>query len=216
MRPYRLQEVRLSLVRSARPPLTISEPADVARAFGHLASEVRESFYALFCNAANEVICVDHVSTGNTGTTAADPAEIIRTALLSGARGIAIVHNHPSGSPTPSPDDYHVTRAVAQAAALFHLQLLDHVIIGKRGSFYSFRQAGTLPHEAQPHPADPPARPDQATHPPLPDDDPAGAPRQLSLRISQSRTRPRPSPLQSLPRRGSRPCPSHTSTPKRT
>jgi DNA repair protein RadC len=166
MEPYRLQEVRLSLVRSEEPTLTIRNSRDVAQVFQHLASDVRESLYAMVLNGANQAICVDHLSTGSAGETIADPAEIIRTALLVAGRAIVLIHNHPSGVPTPSAHDRRITQAVADAAALFQLRLLDHVIIGARGRHYSFADQGVLPAPRRGSPGTPPDSVKGATEPP--------------------------------------------------
>ncbi len=148
VRAFRLQEVKLKLLRSGRPPFTARCAGDVARALRHLTSEVRESLVVLCLNAVNEVICLDRVSTGGVGSTTVDPAEIIRTALLVAARALIVCHNHPSGSIEPSADDREVTQRVGDAAALFHLALLDHVIVGTEGRYYSFAEAGCLPKAA--------------------------------------------------------------------
>jgi hypothetical protein len=150
MQPCRLQEVKLSLQRSRQPTFAARSSADVARAMRHLADEVRESLVALFLSAANQVICVDRISTGGLSSTTVEPAEIIRTALLVGARATILCHNHPSGSVDPSPDDHQVTQRVADAAALFDIQLLDHVIIGAHGKHYSFLDAQSLPKSRRP------------------------------------------------------------------
>ncbi len=145
MQPCRLQEVKLSLRRSRQPTFSARGSSDVARAMRHLADEVRESLVAIFLNAVNQVIGVDRISTGGLTSTTVEPAEIIRTALLLGCSGIVLCHNHPSGSISPSPEDHRVTQQVADAAALFNLRLLDHVIIGAYGKYYSFRDAQCLP-----------------------------------------------------------------------
>ena len=144
MKPYRLQEVRLSLVRSNHPTFQVGKPADIARAFAHLSKRVREEFYAVFLDAANTVICVDRVSTGSIGKSLAEPAEVLRTALLVGTRAIILVHNHPSGSTTPSPDDRRITAAIAKAAKLFEIRVFDHIIIGHHGAYFSFADAGLM------------------------------------------------------------------------
>ncbi len=150
-----LQQVRFSLVRSARPEFTVRTPADVAEAFQDLTSDPRESFYALYLNGQNEVICFDRISTGNSRETITDPAEIIRTALLCAARSLVFVHNHPSGNPCPSQADQQVTQQISQAAALFHLTVIDHVIIGSERRYYSFLDRGLLPKPAIQAPATP-------------------------------------------------------------
>lgn len=145
LQPYRLQEVRLRLVRSRQRPFRTTNAQEVFLAFRHLANDVRESFWAAFLNASNEVICLERTSTGTIGSSPVNPAEVIRTALLVGGRAIILVHNHPSGSPEPSTDDRRATEAMVKAARLFDLTVLDHVIIGTSGRYYSFADEGILP-----------------------------------------------------------------------
>jgi len=68
----------------------------------------------------------------------------MKSAILLGAAAIVLSHNHPSGDPTPSPDDIRMTERMSKAADILGIRLLDHVIIGELGSF-SFRDAGRLP-----------------------------------------------------------------------
>ena len=155
MTPYRVQEIKLSFVRSQRPTFQIHKSEDVAKAFADLAQCVREEFYAIFLDAANTVICVDHISTGSIGQSLAEPAEVLRTALLVGARAIIVCHNHPSGSTTPSADDRKVTASITEAAKLFDIRVFDHIIIGRQGAYYSFADAGLLPLPTEQQPATP-------------------------------------------------------------
>ena len=145
MKPYRLQEVRLSFVRSSLPTFEVHKPGDIAHAFAHLSTCVREEFYAIFLDATNTALCVDRLSTGTISKSLAEPAEVLRTALLVGARAIILVHNHPAGSTTPSADDRKVTTAIMDAAKLFDIRVLDHIIIGHRSAYYSFADAGLIP-----------------------------------------------------------------------
>jgi DNA repair protein RadC len=144
-RPYRLQRVKLSLVRSRRAAFQATQPTDVAKAFAHLGREVRESFWTAYLDGANSVICVEQLSVGTIGESHASPAEVVRTALLVGARAVILVHNHPSGHPQPSPQDREVTRRIAEAARIFELTVHDHVIIGTQGRYYSFAEEAILP-----------------------------------------------------------------------
>ena len=145
MKPYRLQEVRLSLVRSDRPTFEVSSPEQVAAAFADLAHEVRESLYAVYLSGSNKILGVEQVSTGSIGQTVAEPAEILRSALLIGCRALLLVHNHISDNPTPSANDRSVTAAVSKTARLFGIDLLDHIIVGHGGTYFSFKQHGLMP-----------------------------------------------------------------------
>ncbi len=89
------------------------------------------------------------VSVGTVNESSAHPREIFRPVITRGAYGFVLVHNHPSGDPSPSRADEAITRRVVEAANLMQLRFLDHVIIGKpspgRLGYYSFREAGLIP-----------------------------------------------------------------------
>src|SRR6266481_1965610 len=88
------------------------------------------------------------ISLGSVNESIAHPREVFRPALLAAAYAIIIVHNHPSGDPTPSSADHSLTRRLAEAAELLQIKLLDHVIIGSPGDgrapYFSFKEAGVL------------------------------------------------------------------------
>ena len=93
-------------------------------------------------------IATVEVSSGTLTETSAHPREIFRPAILHKAYGFAVLHNHPSGDPSPSAADIRFTRRLADAAALMEISLLDHVIIGRPGDgrepYYSFREGGIV------------------------------------------------------------------------
>jgi len=64
--------------------------------------------------------------------------------LTPGTTALLVVHNHPSGDPTPSPDDARLTLRLAQAADILDMPLLDHLIVSDAGRYFSFREAGTF------------------------------------------------------------------------
>src|SRR5438093_13637171 len=88
------------------------------------------------------------ISLGSVNDGIAHPLEVFRPALLAAAYAIIVVHNHPSGDPTPSSADHSLTRRLAEAAELLQIKLLDHVIIGSPGDgrapYFSFKEAGVL------------------------------------------------------------------------
>jgi len=88
------------------------------------------------------------VSVGTINECAVTPREILRSAVASLAYGVVIMHNHPSGNPSPSPADLEITRRTRDGGKTLAIQTLDHIIIGdgKNGNaeFYSFRDAGYL------------------------------------------------------------------------
>ena len=89
------------------------------------------------------------VSSGSVNETTAHPREILRPVVSRNAYGFILIHNHPSGDPSPSRADYRITENVLKAAELMQIKFLDHVIIGRpaagREPFFSFRAAGVIP-----------------------------------------------------------------------
>jgi DNA repair protein RadC len=89
------------------------------------------------------------VSVGTVNDSSAHPREILRPVITRGAYGFILIHNHPSGDPSPSRADEIVTKRMVEAAKLMQVCFLDHVIIGRpspgRAPYYSFREAGLVP-----------------------------------------------------------------------
>lgn len=102
-----------------------------------------EEFWLLPLSQAMRVMQPVRIASGGIDTTVADVRTIMRKLLEVGATNFAIVHNHPSGSVIPSNADKRLTEAVRDAAKLFNIRLVDHVIIGS-GSYYSFADEGLM------------------------------------------------------------------------
>ena len=89
------------------------------------------------------------VSIGTVNECSAHPREILRPVVASGAYGFAMMHNHPSGDPSPSRSDESMTRRIIEASQLLQIRLIDHMIVGRpalgRSEYYSFREAGIVP-----------------------------------------------------------------------
>lgn len=89
------------------------------------------------------------VSTGTVSESSAHPREILRPVIARAAYGFILLHNHPSGDPSPSSADNSVTRRIVEAATLMQIQLIDHVIIGRseggRAPYFSYREGGLIP-----------------------------------------------------------------------
>ena len=92
----------------------------------------REILKILLLDAKNRLIADRIISTGTVTMAPASPREIFREALLAGAVNIILLHNHPSGDPTPSQEDILITKQIADAGELVGITLLDHIIIGDR------------------------------------------------------------------------------------
>jgi DNA repair protein RadC len=89
------------------------------------------------------------ISVGSVTESTAHPREILRPVITRGAYGFVLIHNHPSGDPSPSQADERATHGLVAAAKLMQVRFLDHVIIGRpspgRPAYYSFREAGVVP-----------------------------------------------------------------------
>lgn len=118
--------------------------ADVYRLLrGRLGLLHQEVMIVLLLNNRNEVVSQVTVAKGSNNSCAVEAREVLRPAVQNGSARIVMVHNHPSGDSTPSPNDVALTRRVAEACELIGIPLLDHVVIG-RGSYASLRDLGLL------------------------------------------------------------------------
>ena len=124
--------------------LSISCSRDVYDLFRHrLASSTREQFMVLTLNTRNRILSEDLCALGGINTVHVHPSQVVRQAVLRSAPSIICLHNHPSGDPTPSPEDRHLTERINQAATLMGVRMLDHVIIAGQ-AYYSFSDGGAL------------------------------------------------------------------------
>jgi len=138
-------ELGARLSREERPPVQrIREPEDVARLFRNRLRDLQvEEFHLLALDSQSQVLREVLVTRGLLNSSLVHPREVFRAAIAEAAAGIIVVHNHPSGDPTPSAEDRAVTQQLAAAGRLLDLPLYDHVIIaGDR--FVSFATTGLL------------------------------------------------------------------------
>lgn len=106
---------------------------DVANYFSYMADYKQENFVAAFLNARYEMIKKERISIGGLDKVMISPRDLLRLALKYNAYGVVIIHNHPSGDPTPSDQDRSVTQRLKKAADLMDIKLIDHVVISKNG-----------------------------------------------------------------------------------
>jgi len=108
----------------------------------------QESLRVVLLDTRLRLMRTQAVSLGSLNEAIADPREILRPAVVHNAYGLVLVHNHPSGDPTPSQNDRTMTRGTADACALLRVKLVDHIIVGVPGpgnpGYFSFREAGLL------------------------------------------------------------------------
>lgn len=124
-----------------REPLT--RPAEVARylALRYWARD-QEVMGSLFLDARSRLLGEKELFRGTLDRAIAEPREILKEALLRGAAGVIIFHTHPSGDPSPSPEDLAFTRRMREAGELVGVRLLDHFILGSAGRWVSLKQRG--------------------------------------------------------------------------
>ena len=112
--------------------IKIKNTEDVAKLLmNELSFEKREIAKVIMLNSKNIIIKIIDVSYGGTSYAVLEPKEVLAEAIKTGAPKIILVHNHPSGDPTPSKMDYIATDKIYEAAEIMGIELLDHVIIGK-------------------------------------------------------------------------------------
>lgn len=119
----------------------IHSSQDVANLLtAEMSSLDQEHLRVLLLNTKNEVLAVQEVYIGNVNTSVVRPAEIFRSAVRDNAPSIIVVHNHPSGDPTPSKEDITITREMVSAGELLGIELLDHIIVGTGSRHISLRE----------------------------------------------------------------------------
>ena len=132
-------EISIPPQRAAERP-AINCPDDVfALVGGEMGRLAQEQLRVLLLDTRNTVMAQKVTYVGNVNTSVVRPAEVFRPAILEGAACIIVVHNHPSGDPTPSGADVSITRDLVEAGKLLGIELLDHVVIGN-GDFLSMKE----------------------------------------------------------------------------
>jgi DNA repair protein RadC len=132
---------QLRFIRDAQTVDAINSPSDAANAVMYIGNEPQEVLVVLCLNTRNNITHKEVVYKGSVNASQVRVAEIFRPAIVHRAPAIIVAHNHPSGDPTPSPDDVYVTRAIRDAGQLLDIQVLDHIVIGM-GKFVSMKERG--------------------------------------------------------------------------
>jgi DNA repair protein RadC len=106
----------------------------------------QESFHTILLNTKNELINRVLVTLGLVDASLVHPREVFRAAIQNGASAIVLVHNHPTGDPTPSAEDIRITRQLVEAGRIIDIRVIDHVVIGRHANgkprFTSMRESG--------------------------------------------------------------------------
>jgi DNA repair protein RadC len=112
-------------------------PSQVYETFSFLMQETKEMFITLHLDGKNRIIAMDLVSIGTLNQSLVHPRSIYQTALLSNAAAIILIHQHPTGDPSPSSEDIAITHRLKECGDLMGIKILDHIIIGS-GEYLSF------------------------------------------------------------------------------
>lgn len=118
-------------------------PDDVSNRCRPYTNARKEHFIALHLNTRHVIVREELVSIGSLNASIVHPREVFRTAILECSASLILVHNHPSGDPTPSDDDIQITMRLAEVGELVGIPVVDHVVLGDTG-YYSFRESKLL------------------------------------------------------------------------
>ena len=142
--PFKIEQVSIRLVKDA--PLYSKEPLDnPKKVVEALAKELSEMDREVICivnmNAKSVAINYTIASVGTITNAITCPRELLKSSILSNATGMIMLHNHPSGDPTPSMEDMKLTARIGAAYEIIGIDLLDHIIVaGRTGQYFSFNE----------------------------------------------------------------------------
>ena len=144
----KLEQVAIRMVE--QPPLYSKEPMNnpdaAIRVMNEFLSQMdRELFCIVNLQADLTPINMNIVSVGSLNEALINPREIFKSAILSNAHSMMLIHNHPSGNLTPSTSDIQTTARMQELGELMGISLVDHIITGRNGNYYSFRDKGEFP-----------------------------------------------------------------------
>jgi DNA repair protein RadC len=140
---YETLIVREEIVDYLKTGNRYTAPSQVYETFSFLMKETKEIFLTLHLDGKNRVVCMDLVSIGSLNQSIVHPREVFKTACLSNAAAIILVHQHPTGDPSPSSEDIAITRRLKEAGDIMGIKILDHIIVGN-GEYMSFVERGLL------------------------------------------------------------------------
>jgi DNA repair protein RadC len=145
-----ISSLRLGAVvlREERQRRTLEDPLAIAEFCSEMRFLSHESLRVVLLNTKQQLIKIATVSQGSVNESIAHPREIFKPVIVHSAYSFVMVHNHPSGDPSPSDADLRLTRRINDASRILQINLLDHVIIGApaagRSSYFSFKEAGVI------------------------------------------------------------------------
>lgn len=136
--------VRRLMRKEARNIKTVHGPEDAAHfAMPYFHWESKEHFAVMMLNTKNHIIGMKDVSVGSLSASIVHPREVFEAAILHHSAAIILLHNHPSGDPTPSREDIQVTERLVKVGKVMDIPVLDHIVLGD-GQFISMKEKGML------------------------------------------------------------------------
>ena len=128
------------------PAVALNNPRNAAAVLAPLVADQAVEVFGVACLSTKHRLLTWHVLSRGTrdSTPVSLPDVFLPACLTPGATGVMVVHNHPSGDPTPSPDDARLTLRLCAAADVLDIALLDHLIVGDDGRYFSFHEAGQI------------------------------------------------------------------------
>jgi len=133
---------RLSVSKNLKKQ--VMTPSDIANLFMPRMRDLKKEFLkGVFLDSKCSIIKYETISVGGLNTNIIHPGEVFKTAILEDAVAVVLVHNHPSGDPTPSSDDVKLTVKLKKLGKLIGIELLDHIIIGDN-EYVSFKERGLI------------------------------------------------------------------------
>lgn len=139
---YQNTTISLMVKDAPNPTTKVNVPADVFEICKDMKDLAQESFQILTINSRNKLINRHLVTLGLSNESLVHPREVFIRAIKDSAIKIILVHNHPSGEPTPSAEDLRVTRQLVEAGKILNIEVMDHIIIGE--TFVSLRESGVV------------------------------------------------------------------------
>ncbi len=123
---------------------SIKSPEDGFHLFKQFLGELDREYFVVMClDVKNQPTHINVCHVGSLNSSIVHPREVMKTAILSNACSIIVAHNHPSGNPTPSPEDIEVTKRLIEAGEIIGIDVLDHLIIGE-DDFVSLKEKGYM------------------------------------------------------------------------
>ncbi len=121
-------------------PRILNHPREVAAYLIEDMKDLRQEWFrVLLLNNRKQVMGYETISVGTLNASLVHPRDVFEKAIRKNASTIVLVHNHPSGNPSPSDEDRHLTKRLTEAGALMGIEVIDHVIVGN-GNYYSFKE----------------------------------------------------------------------------